>query len=200
MSIVFDFDGVIVDSRSENIATLNALAAKYGYEPITLERYTAMTQHNFYEYWQMLLGEHAKEFFTDIHMISRAPGTLLPGMKEILLAHTPIIVSSNATPIIKNTLSKYDIALDVYGGDIDPSKVRKLGKVKQEPAIFVTDTPGDVHEGKIAGYTCIAVTWGFAPHEMLIASRPEHIVHTPQELHELLLQLRGLEKEIELFR
>jgi phosphoglycolate phosphatase-like HAD superfamily hydrolase len=35
----------------------------------------------------------------------------------------------------------------------------------------------------------IAVTWGFNTKEMLLEAEPQHIVHTPQELHQVLVSL-----------
>jgi phosphoglycolate phosphatase len=200
MALAFDYDGVLVDVREDNIAVINAFAAKYGFEPITMQQYNSSLQYNFYDYWQMLLGEKAQAFFEDLHALPREPARLLPGMQKILTAHKPIIISSNVTYLIQTTLKAHDINLEVYGGDIEKSKVVKLSKYKAEPDVFVTDTAGDVKEGKEAGYIVIAVSWGFNTLEQLEASQPHKIVHTPQELHEALLLYKPLEQEIELFR
>ena len=187
MALVFDFDGVLVDTRNENMQTINNLAQKYRFEPLNAESYRNMTAYNFYEYWQMFLGTQSKDFFADLRWQPRPHPDLLPGMKTILEAHQPSIVSSNFSDIIRSVLAKNGITVPVYGGDVDMSKVRKLNHIKGEPDVFVTDTAGDVFEGKQAGYTIIAVTWGFNTRDMLLRSKPHHIVQTPHELHEELL-------------
>lgn len=182
MALVFDFDGVIVDTKLDNIAAINVLAPRYGFDPIQLDQYISMASCNFYEYWQMLLGQHAEAFFSDLRMMPRAQPRIVDGMLDVLVVHRPAIVSSNFTELIKGVLASTNLSLDVYGGDFEPSKVRKLGMLSKEPDVFVTDTVGDVQEGKAAGYRVIAVTWGVNTREMLEKSAPHSIVATPQEL------------------
>lgn len=52
---------------------------------------------------------------------------------------------------------------------------------------FITDTAGDIIDGKSAGVNVLAVTWGFHDKTKLIAANPQHIVCTPQEIFDILI-------------
>jgi phosphoglycolate phosphatase len=186
VALAFDFDGVLVDSRADNIEAINTLARKYSFEPMSVDAYNNMLLFNFYEYWQMLLGAHAKEFFADLHFMPRKTPQLLPGMHDLMLTYRPVIVSSNYSMLIREAIALPAETIAIYGGDQDVSKVRKLHKLKHIPDVFVTDTVGDIREGKQAGYTIIAVTWGFNSKELLVAEKPEFLVEHPEELHAVL--------------
>lgn len=186
MSLVFDFDGVLVDTLEANIEAINAFASKYAFPRMTHATYTRMLDHNFTEYWQMLLGTRAKNFMRDLHAYPRPHPTLVPHMRELLLDFKPAIVSSNHSNLIKHVLHENHVSVPVYGVDDHPSKLVKLGRLATEPNVFVTDTAGDVLEGKRAGYFVIAVTWGFTSVAVLRKSQPHAIVNTPHELRELL--------------
>ena len=196
MSIVFDFDGVLVDTLQANIEAINAFAGKYGFPPMTERTYVGMLDHNFTEYWQMLLGARAREFLTDLHLYPRPHPILVPHMRELLLDFKPALVSSNTSHLIRSVLRDNHVHVPVYGVDDHPSKTVKLGRLAVEPNVFVTDTAGDVVEGKHAGYFVIAVTWGFTPLDVLRKSQPHAIAHTPHELRTLLEKARRLELPI----
>jgi phosphoglycolate phosphatase len=188
MSLVFDFDGVIVDTRDDNIKAINKLSKKYGFEPMTVESYTAMLGYNFTHYWEMLLGKACKSFMRDLHAVPRPHPRINPGVKEMLLNFRPAIVSSNSGSLIREVLKKEGIELPIYGVEYNPSKIEKLGKLRGEHNVFVTDTAGDVLEGKKAGYFVIAVTWGFTDEKSLAKVQPHAIVRAPEELRQILEQ------------
>jgi phosphoglycolate phosphatase-like HAD superfamily hydrolase len=191
MAIVFDYDGVLVDARQDNIEALNLLAPKYGFTPFTFETYCEMNKENFYQYWDAKLGDRAAAFYKDLHALPRQKAHLLPGMREILLEHKPAIVSSNFTILIQRTLAENNVALEVFGGEQESSKTKKLLRLKHAPDIFVTDTAGDILEGREAGYIIIAVTWGYNNFETIIKAKPHYVVHSPQQLQRKLEKLRG---------
>lgn len=80
----------------------------------------------------------------------------------------------------------------IYAGDDverqkpDPEAVIKilhdLGHDPAEPGAFIGDSAADVEAGRAAGLTTIAVTWGSPDHDQLMASNPDILVHTPDEL------------------
>ena len=193
MSLVFDFDGVLVDTLQANIEAINAFSRKYKFPRMTVAVYTRMLDHNFTEYWQMMLGAHAKYFLNDLHTYPRPHPQLIPHMRELLLDFKPAIVSSNTSHLIRHVLQDNHVHVPVYGVDDHPSKIVKLLRLAVEPNVFVTDTAGDVLEGKRAGYFVIAVTWGFTPVAVMRKSQPHAIVNTPHELRLLLEKAQKLE-------
>jgi len=187
MVVAFDYDGVLVNTLEANISAINAFSGKYEFPEMDTQAYIRMLDANFAEYWQMLLGARSSEFMADLHAYPRPHPPLVSGMREVLLELQPPIVSSNHSSLIQTTLRANGLSLAVYGVEQDSSKIRKLTRLRNRPDIFVTDTTGDVREGKAAGYTVIAVTWGFTPRSSLEESGPHAIVTSPQELRDAIL-------------
>lgn len=55
-----------------------------------------------------------------------------------------------------------------------------------ERVCFVGDSPIDIRTARNAGMIAMAVTWGFREIEELEAERPDYLVHSPDEIIELL--------------
>jgi phosphoglycolate phosphatase-like HAD superfamily hydrolase len=190
MVLVFDFDGVVVNTLEDNRKAINAFAQKYGFTPLDVASFVTMQDSNFAEYWQHLLGERVEAFLTDLHHYPRPHPQLEESIRALLVDFSPAIVSSNTSTLIHRVLRENGVHLAVYGIDNHPSKVVKLTRLREdspsESNVFVTDTVGDIIEGKEAGYYVIAVTWGFTKREALEKSKPHAIVDTPQELREII--------------
>ncbi len=58
--------------------------------------------------------------------------------------------------------------------------------VRAEEAVFVGDSPHDIHSGNAAGVLTIAALWGPFSREQLVASRPTHVLEQLRELPALL--------------
>jgi pyrophosphatase PpaX len=84
----------------------------------------------------------------------------------------------------------------VYAGDDverqkpDPEAVikilRDLGHDPATSGAFIGDSAADVEAGRAAGLATIAVTWGSPDHDQLLASKPDVIVNTSDELIDAL--------------
>jgi phosphoglycolate phosphatase len=98
-----------------------------------------------------------------------------------------IIITSSETSVVKDFLNKFEIKFDeVLGADVETSKIKKIEQVKEKypgaEFAFITDTSGDVKEGKLAGVPCYGVSWGYHDEQQLMRQKPENIFHSPQEL------------------
>lgn len=79
----------------------------------------------------------------------------------------------------------------VYGSELDGSRSGKaeilaylLGReaLAQNQTVMVGDRRHDVEGARVNGVACVAVAWGFASREELVAAAPDAIVKTPAEL------------------
>lgn len=61
------------------------------------------------------------------------------------------------------------------------SALHRLG-TSPEHAAFVGDTPTDITAARAAGVAAIGVTWGYAPAHLLRAAGADQIAHHPREL------------------
>ena len=117
--------------------------------------------------------------------------------------HPLAIVTSKATPIANQSLAF--VGLDRYFPVIvgyddtarhkpDPEPVHlALGRLGAEPerAVFVGDSPHDVHAGNAAGVLTIAALWGPFDRETLAAAAPDHFIECLADLPGVLDQAFG---------
>ena len=124
----------------------------------------------------------------------------VPGVVAALAErqHPLAVVTSKATPIANQSLAF--VGLDRYfpvvvGFDDttrhkpDPEPVhhalRRIG-VTAEQAVFVGDSPHDIHAGNAAGVTTIAALWGPFDRETLARAAPDHFIECLADLPGLL--------------
>jgi phosphoglycolate phosphatase len=185
-SIIFDFDGVIVDS----FAACLQLTQSY-YPDISAAEYRALFTGNIYESLSKREGKPAKFNAFAQYAELVLPIAPLSGIHELfdsLSGSELAIVSSTDSAPIRDYLAKYGLSKyfsQVLGGDVATSKVLKLESIKTRSTgklIFVTDTLGDIKEATKAGIVTIAVTWGFHDRELLATGKPYAIVDNIADL------------------
>ncbi len=190
-TIVFDFDGVIVDSFAVSFASLTEL----GFD-LNREQYLARLEGSLYESF----GERApvideRDPFWARYASQLEAVCVFPDMIETIntLAESSTLwINSGApTTIIHRQLERFglqDQFAGVWGCNTDASKVRKFERLFAEghadPAstLFVTDTLGDIREASRVGVKTIGVSWGYHPAETLRRGEPFAIVDQPSQL------------------
>jgi phosphoglycolate phosphatase len=190
--IVFDFDGVITDTFNFCYQIHNA------YSPTTEAEYRSKFEGNINKSWGG--GKPNPDFwkFYTPKLLETAPIEGMPEVIENLAKKYPLaIVSSTTSPAIKAFLQKFDLLhcfKEVLGNDVDPSKVKKLEMVlhthgvSPRDVVFITDTLGDIREGKECGVESVAVTWGYHPRATLEKGAPFRIIDRVGELGETVEQ------------
>lgn len=199
--LLFDFDGVIVDSFKISLETSHLVHPEL---KLTAEDYRRHFNGNIYT----ALAGTLK--ITDNHIDSNDPWFQvyipkllalppLSGIRQLLTELSSdmqiAIVSSSTNQAISNYLAAYDLTptiKHIYGGDIHTNKVVKthmaLRTFKAQPheALFITDTLGDLREAAHAGVKAVGVSWGFQAPEQLRLGEPITIVHSPAELKQAI--------------
>jgi len=197
--IMFDYDGVIVDSLDVFANAFLWSCHASGYDGITTrEQFKALLDGNFYESLKqnglsrklinLILGEgFTREVERHLHEIVLFDGVV--GLLDSLSArHVLMVITSNASNVVQQFFDREKINCfeSVLGVEVEKSKVKKIEKAKSihpaRPAFYVGDTRGDILEGRQAGATTIAVTWGWHNEEKLREAKPDYMVHTPVEL------------------
>lgn len=212
-AVLFDFDGVLVDSEEINFEVKQRLFLPFGIELSELE---------FKEIW-MSPGSHNKtgmEHFVKLHGLNadvrelrekqkpifvelfREKAELMPGalslIKELKAKHLPIaIVSSNYGYNIDTILQKFSLQpyFDAIIGAEDCSKskphpepylkaIKKLG-VKAENALALEDSGRGVESAKRAGCKCIAMPNHFTEQDDF--SKADLIVKSLTEIDKKIL-------------
>lgn len=200
--VMFDYDGVIVDSfELFSACFMKACRQNNFYELNSPEKILALFETNVFE---ALLG-----FGLDDHSINRILETfqsdigayqndmrLFDGishtLRKISKKNKIVIITSNISMAAKQVLINNGIYCfeDVLGAEKEKSKVKKIrltmARYPGLPAYYIGDTKGDMIEGRKAGAITVAALWGWHAVKKLEEGAPDHFVRSPEALLDLL--------------
>ncbi|HEX5642456.1 MAG TPA: HAD hydrolase-like protein [Thermoleophilia bacterium] len=197
--VMFDFDGVIVDSLDVfGAAFLDACAAT-GVEGFTrTDDLLAVMESNFFTGMRArgIDDERVAEVLRRVgDALIRArhwlkPFPLVPDVLEDLAdTRTVVVVTSSPGEVVAGWLRTHQVhgVTEVAGAESAQSKVEKIHALLarfpgQEVYWYVGDTAGDIREAREAGVTPLGVAWGWHEPEMLLEAGAERIVASPAEL------------------
>jgi phosphoglycolate phosphatase len=197
--VMFDYDGVIVDSLDVfSTAFIDACAAVGVPGFAAPEDLLAVMEDNFYA------GMRARGVDDDrVAEVLRRLGEALvrarhwlkpfPLIPQVLgdLGETRavVIVTSSPAEVVEGWLRGHNVTgvAEVAGAETARSKVEKIRALmarfpSQDVYWYVGDTAGDIREAREAGVTPLGVSWGWHEPEMLIAAGAERIAASPAEL------------------
>lgn len=200
--LLFDFDGVLVDSLDVYEKTVTDCLQQIG-QPLTRGRaeFLELFEGNFYESLAQKGVNMDKFFAASVDILSKVNyaemtpfDAIRPVLRELAKNHPMIVISSNDTPTIVEALRLYDfngIFSEVLGSDFMLSKKDKIlhvisqYKVTLQDIYYIGDTTGDIKEGKQAGVKTVGVTWGWHSKEKMAAARPDYLFDQPEDLLKL---------------
>ena len=202
-TVIFDFDGTIVDSlqvAAEIIYTMTQLKYRLSRNDILALRSKS-------------IKTIAKEFKISplrlLYMVIRGRKMMkeyidelepIPGITDVikLLHHQGnhlYIASTNSSSNIDKFLKNYHIRslfTDVIGGNSLFGKSKTISRIinhqknTAQPFFYIGDEVRDIEAAKEAGVKSIAVIWGFSEYEQLLEAKPYAIVKKPEELLEII--------------
>jgi haloacid dehalogenase superfamily, subfamily IA, variant 1 with third motif having Dx(3-4)D or Dx(3-4)E len=200
--LLFDFDGVLVDSLDVYERTVTDCLQQIGH-PLTRgrEEFLELFDGNFYESLVAKGVDLGKFMAASVDILSKVNyaemkpfDAMRPVFHELKKNHPLIVISSNDTPTIQEALRLYDfngIFQEILGSDFMFSKKEKiLYAAKKYNATlhdiyYIGDTTGDIKEGRQAGIKTVGVTWGWHSKEKMASSNPDYLFDDPQELLKL---------------
>ena len=200
--LLFDFDGVLVDSLDVYEKTVTLCLAKINH-PLQRGRqeFLELFDGNFYEMLAQKGVDLDKFMTTSVDILSQVKyneikpfDAMWPVLQELKKKHCLIVISSNDTPTIREALRLYgfeDIFQEILGSDFMLSKKDKIlyaikkYSVMPDDIYYIGDTIGDIKEGKQAGIKTIGVTWGWHDKAKMASSNPDYLFDDPQELMQL---------------
>ncbi|MCK5081052.1 MAG: HAD family hydrolase [Candidatus Moranbacteria bacterium] len=189
-AIIFDFDGVIVDSFSANYG-----ASSLFFYDLEEEEYKARFFGNIY---QSKIDKKRKKtsvnYFEEYErrLLAISPGkNVLKTLERLKEKRLLFINSSTPEDSLEKYLEKYSLNNlfdEILGYNFSKSKVKKFkhlfNKYKLQPqdCIFVTDTLGDIKEANEVKLKTIAVDFGFHNSEILKRGKPFKIISDFEDL------------------
>ena len=200
--LLFDFDGVLVDSLDVYEKTVTLCLEKIN-QPLKRGRqeFLELFDGNFYETLAQK-GVNLGKFMTaSVDILSQVNyremkpfDAVRPVLQELKKNHCLIVISSNDTLTIREALRLYgfeDIFQEILGSDFMLSKKDKIlyaikkYQVMPEDIYYIGDTIGDIKEGKQAGVKTAGVSWGWHDKTKMASSNPDYLFDNPQELLQL---------------
>lgn len=188
-AVIFDLDGTLIDSAAELRQAVNAALAGIGRRVLSEREVTAMIGDGIVRLTERALAatggplaeDNVAQAVTAVQEAYAAlpPSSLYPGAREILsaLAERDIALGlctnkpSEATHRILGQLGLRDRFQAVAGGDSFPAKkpdpapvqglLAELGVAPAEAAM-IGDSTNDIHAGRAAGLTTVAVSYGYS--------------------------------------
>jgi len=202
--LLFDFDGVIIDTLPIAVDVYNELFKKYTIPyQFNQKSFSDFFLTNFHksltklikneELCKKILDERAQKYIERENEFKLFDG-IKNTLKQLSQIGNIIIISSNESQFIKILLKNRGITCiqEVLGADIEKSKVIKIKKQKEKypnsEIYYIGDTVGDIKEGKKAGIKTIAVSWGFHTKKQLEQEKPNFLIDKPKDLSQLFLK------------
>ncbi len=216
-ALIFDLDGTVADTIHAIREALNMMLRELDCPPISHEHLLVYFNNSAKEYARNSLPEDRRDektvaiadrlfdekyALTYTHTDKCYDG--IPEALEELKNHYRLGMLSNKQDAFVEVMVKNlfrDGLFETAHGvrPIYPAKpapdaaiamARDLGAEPHE-CIFVGDSDVDVKTAKNAGMIALDVTWGYRDEETLRALGADHIVHTPAEMVEKLISLKG---------
>lgn len=200
--ILFDVDGVIVDSFDSLYLTIASYFLHQKQETFTREQFraafegnalsTIMKQAGFEEgYNQSTSWTHVSAMLFHAYQETPIFEGMIPLLEKLAEMHTLVVVTSSPVEIVQLRFEKAGIAglfAAYLGPDASLYKDEKIKLIlsefdaKPEDTTFISDTSGDIIEAKKTGVHTVAVTWGYHSAETLKKADPDIILNTPEAL------------------
>lgn len=202
-AIIFDFDGVFVNSLSCIHQAYNHFFEQTGRPRIELLKdFKNFITIDFAETYRKLCiiteeeKEEAKNFVQEYLNANYLEAPVFNNMISFVktLPHKMGIASSGTEELIEKKLQKMGLLSKmesvvgrtrVKNLKPDPEPVIMCAEELQVPldkALFIGDTYVDMRAGKTAGVKTIGVDWGFDTIQELLAEKPDGIISKPIEL------------------
>jgi phosphoglycolate phosphatase len=206
-AIIFDFDGTIADSFD---VVLDFLLKRAGKNPASLtpEQRTALRGLSMMDLalrvgipkWRLLGTYFAGKRYFLKHLTKVPPVTGMPEMLRTLHQeqYRLLIISSNSRRninrfLIERGLSGYFTAVygnaGWFGKASSLKKAIKRYELDASKTVYVGDEERDITAAHKAGMASVAVNWGFAAEQSLLAHTPTFLVRNISELQKTLVGL-----------
>ncbi len=200
LTLVFDFDGTIVDSLRAVFEIGNRIAPKYGFRQVKEEEIESFRGKGSRKVLETLnislpkapfvLGEIKKELSKETEKLPAVKG-IGKALRDLVKDGVRIgILTSNSESNVKRFLQKNSLDFfdfiycgsSLFGKDKLIRKMLKERELDPSKVVYVGDETRDIEACQKCDLRIAAVTWGFNNHEVLENHRADWVIDRPQEL------------------
>lgn len=198
-TLIFDFDGTLVDSMALYVAGFNQVAQDFKLPFIQKTDLQMLKQTSAKELmltYKISPFKLAKIFYTvnkNIHQeIANLP--FFPGVKPLLLQlaqkYRLGILTSNYAENIEAFLNKQSLEVfdyiycskNLFGKDQTFLQLIKKYKLNKADILYFGDEVRDIEACRKIGIKVAAVTWGFDDKNLLASKKPDFLFSSPDEI------------------
>lgn len=202
--LIFDFDGTIADTLHFLIEIINRLSKEFGFKTIAAHEITELKDKSVGEVIQHLnipllkvpiIAAKARiELHKEIKSVQPAEGLkdMLQQLKS-LGVKMGILTSNSLKNVMEflkhNELDLFDFVHTtpkIWGKNRSLKTLMQENQLDLLQVIYVGDETRDIIAAQKAGIRSVAVTWGYNSTKALQAHHPDHVIHSPQELLQLM--------------
>jgi phosphoglycolate phosphatase len=205
--IIFDYDGVLADTLDDLLQfgqeACNKLGVNHTVNEDDLNNLEVMSFASYARACEV--PEHLVDEFVQICLKlfseKKNPPAIFNGLinivRQLAVNNTIAIVTTNSSQNVNAFLVEHGLdgcVQAVFGVDLPGTKAQKISiardqfsvKANRESVFMVGDSLSDIRAAKEASITSIAVTWGHQSLEYLLRGDPDHVVHFPHDLIEII--------------
>ncbi len=201
MNVIFDWAGTLADDARLTWSLTNDTLQHFGAKAISFEEYKNDFRPPADEFYRKHLPATnfvtIEAWFQNRCLEAYLEVPLFPGIENFVKQYSSIhhfaILSSLNSELLKRCILKLGLSeafLEVKGAALDKSSAAQdlmdsLGFKKPE-TILIGDMPHDILSAKKVGIQSAGVTYGYASEAELLLCKPDHVFHSPEELHQFL--------------
>lgn len=202
-TLIFDFDGTLVNSKDVIIQIYNEIAQENNYKKISSSDVSNLSRISIAERCKLLsvptykipllfveAMKRYKDHIININISEELLDVLIALKEEFNLS----IISSNSESTIGDILknNKIDIfnsihsSKNLFGKHFAINAYIRKFKLSKDNVIYIGDELRDIVSCKKCGVRVIAVTWGYDSADLLKSYAPDYLVNTPMEIAEIV--------------
>ncbi len=210
MGFIFDLDGTLLDSLDDLMNSLNTVLKKYGLKQHNREAYQNFVGNGMkvlvdracpadYENKEQILEEFLNEYGERYHEKSQPYPQIIEMLKSLNEKNIPIAICTNkkqeyTDKIVEVYFNDIDFVA-VYGDQFDGKekpnpfyalKIADTMGLEPKDIYFVGDSNVDMFTANNANMNAVGVSWGFRSVSELKETGAKHIVHSANDILELL--------------
>lgn len=211
-AVLFDLDGVLIDSRVPFAHSVNSALALHGLPPRPerdLHQYLGPPLHLAFRALvtdQSLVQPCVDAYRARYREMAASETSVFPGIRELLdslSARLPLVVATSkpwalAEPLLE-ALELRRFFTAVVGPGLESENERKAVTVERvmrefspdADLVMVGDRKHDITAAREHGIRAIGVLWGIGTEEELLTAGADALAHTPAELMSLLAPSAG---------
>lgn len=211
--ILFDLDGTLTDPKIGITASVQYALGKLGVIEENLDNlipfigppliWSFMEFYNFTKQDALKAIEYYRERFSRIGLYENAVFPGIPEMLQDLRGRGMRLVVATSKPTVYSVkilehFGLYQYFDTVIGSNLDGTRIEKgeviaavldeLGEVDKSKIVMVGDRKHDVIGAKENGLKVVAVSYGYGPQKELEEAKPDYIIATVKDLHNLLVR------------